>query len=217
VKLTRLQRRKQLVNELWYHKLNWIWRADFHYLSWQDYFPNFSYVPEGIPKLSKPDQLEVATNAVKEVSDRLFEFVTRDNQESINLAKALPEVDNNMPYSRETPYSNHGSVVSSGDFHNTADKVPFVVECLPVFELDFIGSDGQPYCAKFKYELPSEKDLVNYPDYKSTNYKVEVLDIIDAYNNECLDDFQSFTPDDLELIEFAANSEVELIVNWANA
>lgn len=71
MELTKLQRRMELVNHLWYFKLCDVWMKTFEGEGYEQYNPHFNYVPTGKGKLTNPDKTAVSDSISEEIKFRL--------------------------------------------------------------------------------------------------------------------------------------------------
>lgn len=71
MQLTKLQRRLQLINHLWYFKLVDVWMRTYESEAFDMYDPNFCYVPSIFGKLTNPSKVTVYHVQVTEVAKRL--------------------------------------------------------------------------------------------------------------------------------------------------
>lgn len=71
MKLTKLQRRLQLINHLWYFRLVDVWMRTYESEAYDTYDETFSYVPSMFGKLTNPSKVTVYHAQVAEVATRL--------------------------------------------------------------------------------------------------------------------------------------------------
>lgn len=71
MKLTRLQRRVELVNHLWYFKLCDFWMKTFEGEAYSAYDEGFNYVPRGKGNLTNPSKIAVSETISDEIKLRL--------------------------------------------------------------------------------------------------------------------------------------------------